>query len=39
MFDLGIVLIVVGLCLMLASGLLAPIVRSGFEHGSRGADR
>lgn len=38
MFDLGIVLIVVGLCLMLASGLLAPIIRSGFEQDSGGVD-
>ncbi|WP_394742159.1 hypothetical protein [Natronococcus roseus] len=37
--DLGIVLIVVGLCLMLASGLLAPVIRSGFAHGSGGVDR
>jgi hypothetical protein len=38
-FDLGIVLIVLGLCLMLASGLLAPLIRSGFEYDYGGVDR
>lgn len=39
MADLGVGMIVVGLSLMLLSGLLVPAVRTGLEYGYRGIDR
>lgn len=39
MSDLGQIMIVVGLSLILLSGLLVPAVRTGLEYGYEGIDR